>query len=290
MSSPKSVPAAGGKKFAAPALYKDYNKATNDFLTKNYPAAGTWKVESKFKGPKDTFFVNPSATSDGKFAADIEYAPSSCGAALKLNVTPQGLDNLKSTMTYNVQGHKIEAVVHKKAGNEFDYEISHETTVMAGKKMSMNEKLNKKAITLGLGIDVAPNCQIGCGADYVLKDKKCNWSAGCRYASNGIEAAIRTMRLETYVTSASFPIKTKVNGNDIKINIAAETICGRGRGVDATVGVESACPVYPTNVVKARVNKNCQWAVAYIAKLADNWTVAVSVDQNKKAGVLLSHS
>lgn len=281
---------AGGKSFDAPVLFKDYNKATSDFLTKNFQKANSWKIESKFKGPKDTFFVNPSASNDGKMDCSVEYAPSSCGAAVKVNVTPGGLDNLKTTASYNIDGHKIEAVLHKKGEKEFDYEISHETTVLMGKRMSLNEKLTKNDVTLGLGVDVAPHCQVGCGAVYTLKGKQCNWSVGCRYYQNGIEAAVHTRRLAQYISSFSMPFNMQMKSKTITVNVAAETTCGHGEAFDATMGCECACPLFPSNIVKARVSRNMDWAIAYIAKLADNWTVSVSLDKQLKPGVLLSHS
>lgn len=290
MQQQKQTSHAAGKVYAAPALYKDYNKATTDFLTKNYPAAGLWKIESKFKTPKDTVVVNPTASSDGKFAADIEYATSACDGSVKLTVTPEALDNLKATFTFNRNGHKCETVLHKKAGCDYDFELSHETAVLAGGRFSMNEKITKQRVYLGLGVDVAPNCQVGTEGTYDIKAKKCAWGVGCRYAVKGVEVAVRTEALNTYVTSASLPYTASVAGTTLKMSFAAQTVCGKGRGVDATIGLQTGCPLFPSNTLKARVNKNKDWAVSYLMKVADNWVISASVDKSMKLGLLLTHS
>ncbi|ORC79953.1 putative voltage-dependent anion-selective channel, partial [Trypanosoma theileri] len=102
-------------------LYKDFNKDAKDMLTKSYSDAQKWKVECKYKGPKDTFFVNPTATSDGKFSADLEYVPSQCGAAVKVTFLPSTC-NAKITASYQDRGHKVEGIVSKQG----EYEVSHE--------------------------------------------------------------------------------------------------------------------------------------------------------------------
>ncbi|RNF05734.1 voltage-dependent anion-selective channel, partial [Trypanosoma conorhini] len=97
---------------ASLTLYKDFHKDVNDMLTKSYSESEKWKVESKFKGPKDTLFVNPTATSDGKFSVDVEYAPSQCGAAVKATLQPY-VRSAGLTVSYRYRGHKVEAVVRK---------------------------------------------------------------------------------------------------------------------------------------------------------------------------------
>lgn len=277
------------KVYATPVLFKDYNKSTKDLLTKSYAAPGSWKIESKYKGSKDTFFINPSASSDGKFATDIEYV-ASCDGGVKVRLTPALQNDLKVTASYNIQGHKVEATVSKK-NSVIDYEFAHETVVAFGKRASINEKLTQTAVELGLGLDVAPNCQIGAGATYSLKDKKCNWNFGCRYAAKGYEVAVRTNTLTTFTTSMSVPVRFQCNGNTITLKLAAESNCGSAvKGWEGVVGFESTCPVRPANTLKARCDKNLNWAVAYIAKVADNWQMAVSLDKNLKAGILLTHS
>ncbi|KAF8291010.1 hypothetical protein TcBrA4_0115950 [Trypanosoma cruzi] len=72
--------------------------------------------------------------------------------------------------------------------------------------------------------------------------------------------------------------------------VGAEVVCGRGQGWTGTLGFETACVLFKGNTLKARVNKNKEWAVVYIAKLVDNWTAAVTLDKNLKPGVLLTHS
>ena len=294
MSSPAKAtpaPAAPAKVYATPSLFKDYNKATKDMLTKNFPASGTWTVECKYKGPKDTFFVKPQVNSSGKISADIEYV-AACNGGLKVSITPEMMREMKATANYKLNGHKFDVVAQTKGGN-FRYELSHETCVALSKRASINEKISPEQVELGMGIDVAPNCQVGCGATYSIKAKDCNWNVGCRWAEKNCEIAIRTNRLRTYHTSASMPWNFTFRGNQCKVRGAVEVECGHGRGeagAAVTFGVEATCPVLPANTIKARINRSMDWAVTYIAKMADNWTVTVSMDKNLKPGVLLTHS
>ncbi|KEG09481.1 putative voltage-dependent anion-selective channel [Trypanosoma grayi] len=269
------IPAAKSLTF-----YKDYNKDVKDMLTKSYSNAQKWKVECKYKGPKDTIFVNPTATSDGKFSTDVEFVPSQCGAKLKLTFIPDCCD-LKGTATYELKDHKIEAVVNKKG----DYEVSHECKVQ--NRFSSHAKLVKNNAEVGLGLSVARYCQVGCGAAYQLDGKSgCDWTASCRYAEAGRVFAIRTDKLQSYTTSVMTPVPTCPH----PVTVGAEVVCGRSKGWTGTLGVEAACVLFKKNSLKVRVNKDLEWAVAYIAKLADNWTAAVTLDKNLKPGVLLTHS
>lgn len=294
MASPVAstpAPAAAAKQYSTPALFKDYNKSTKDMLTKNYPASNKWTVECKYKGPKDTFFINPQATSDGKISADIEYI-AACNGGVKVTITPEIANEIKATAHYTLNGHKFEVAAQRK-GDNLRYEIGHETCVALSKRASINEKITPEQVELGMGIDVAPNCQVGCGAIYDRKADDCNWNFGCRWAEKGYEIAIRTNRLRTYQSSASVPWSFTLRGQPCTVRGAVEVECGRGRGVKGTgvtFGIEATCPVLPANTIKARVNRNSEWAVAYIAKMADNWTVSVSMDKNMKPGVLLTHS
>ncbi|EKG07981.1 voltage-dependent anion-selective channel, putative [Trypanosoma cruzi] len=260
-------------------LYKDFNKDVKDMLTKSYSDAQKWKLESKFKGPEDKLFVNPMATSDGKFSVDVEYAPR-CGAALKATLEPSTC-NVNLTASYLCQGHKVEAV-GKKNG---EYELSHEFVMPS--RMSSHAKLVNKTVEVGVATAVAPHCQVGCGALCTLDGKKdYDLTLGCRYAYAGYALAIRTNKLRSYTTSFVTPIPKCPH----HVLVGAEVVCGRGQGWTGTLGFETACVLFKGNTLKARVNKNKEWAVVYIAKLVDNWTAAVTLDKNLKPGVLLTHS
>ncbi|KAG5487949.1 hypothetical protein LSCM1_08264 [Leishmania martiniquensis] len=279
------------KAYSTPALFKDYNKSTKDLLTKNFPAADKWTLECKYSGPKDTFFINPQANSDGHISADIEYV-AACNGGVKVTVTPDIIREIKGTAHYTINGHKVEATLHR-IQDKLRYEICHETCVVLSKHASINEKITPDHVELGMGIDVAPNCQVGCGAVYNIGANDCNWSAGCRYADKGFEVSICTSRLKTYHTSLSAPCSFVLLGNRCTVRGALEVECGRGRGdkgAAVTAGVESTCPVLPANTLKARMNRDGKWAVAYIARMADNWTACVSINEQKKCGVQLTHS
>lgn len=286
-SKPAAMPAA--KAAPKPALFKDYNKATKDLINKQYTAPGVWKMECKFKGPVDQFYINPQVSSNSRISADIEYV-TSCGGSAKVTLTPEDLDDIKATGVYNYAGHRIEAVATKKGG-QYDCEVMHETCLPLAVDVSINEKITRNNVEVGIGAAVAPGFQIGCGAIYNVKGKDCNWTIGGRYAAAGYEIAITTNRLKTYNTTASIPVTIPIGGPR-SIIIAAETTCGYNvaNKWHGTIGVETNCPMIPANKLKARVDRNKAWAIAYVVSFADKWTMAVSVDASKKAGVLLTHS
>ncbi|RNF07368.1 putative voltage-dependent anion-selective channel [Trypanosoma rangeli] len=261
-------------------LYKDFNKDAKDMLTKNYTESRKWKLESKFKGPKDRLFVNPSATSDGKFSVDVEYVAGQCDLGVKATLHPD-INNAGLKVTYPYKGHKVEASVKKNG----EYEVSHEFVL--GGHMSSHARLVKNAVEMSLVAAVASQCQVGCGVTYQLDGKQgCEWTAAYRYAEAGRVVTVRTNKLRTYTASIVSPMPTVPH----PVVVGAEVVCGHGQGWTGTLGLETACVLFKGNALKARVNKNKEWAVAYIAKLADNWTAAVTVDKNLKPGVLLTHS
>ncbi|ORC79952.1 putative voltage-dependent anion-selective channel, partial [Trypanosoma theileri] len=179
------------------------------------------------------------------------------------------------------RGHKVEGIVSKQG----EYEVSHECRLQG--RFSSHTKLVKNSVDVGFGLAVAPHCEVGCGAVYQWDGKKdCNWTASCRYADAGRLVAVRTNKLQTYTTSLMSPVPTCPH----PVRVGAEVECGHGKGWTGTFGVEAACVLVKGNTLKARVNKNKEWAVAYIAKLADNWTAAITLDKNLKPGVLLTHS
>ncbi|ORC84986.1 putative voltage-dependent anion-selective channel [Trypanosoma theileri] len=261
-------------------LYKDFNKDAKDMLTKSYSDAQKWKVECKYKGPKDTFFVNPTATSDGKFSADLEYVPSQCGAAVKVTFLPSTC-NAKITASYQDRGHKVEGIVSKQG----EYEVSHECRLQG--RFSSHTKLVKNSVDVGFGLAVGPHCEVGCGAVYTVGMKTLNsWSMAGRFGCGCCTASLCVKDLKTAKTNVMMPLRMCPH----PMRVGAEVECGHGKGWTGTFGVEAACVLVKGNTLKARVNKNKEWAVAYIAKLADNWTAAITLDKNLKPGVLLTHS
>jgi len=253
-------------------FYKDFNKEPKDLLTKNFQDSAKWKVESKFKGGKDVLYVNPQASNDG-VNVDFEYNFSAFPSKLKLNVNPS-LDT-KLTTTYEQFG-KLEASVTS-AG---DYEVSYENKFG---DISVNDKLTKKHVEAGISFLGAKFCSVGAGVVYNLEKSVLSWSAGARYAQNGIVVDVVTNELKTYTTGIQYPLE--VAGK--KVSVGAQVDCG-SKNFKATVGVETACAVFPANTVRVRVNNNFKWALAYIVKFSDNWKAAISLDENLKPGLLLT--
>jgi len=254
--------------------YKDFNKDIKDLLTKNYIDGGKWKIESKFKGPKDTLFINPQGGNSG-VSADIEYNPSSCGAKLKLNVNPALA--WKLTASFEEKGHKVEVVTDK----DLSYEVSYDGKV-AG--FAISEKLTTKEIDSGIAYAVAKHCSVGAGATVSLKDNSLKWSAGARYSDAGRLFTVQTVQLQKYLTGVSLPLT--VAGK--KFTAAAQVECAKGT-FGATVGIDHPCCLVPGAVARVRVTDKLAWAVAYLVKLPDNWKAAISIDASLKPGLTLTH-
>ncbi|CCW70421.1 unnamed protein product [Phytomonas sp. Hart1] len=271
-------------------LFKDFNKSTKDLLTKNFSAPGSWKVESKFKGVKDALFVNPQATSDGAISVDAEYALSKHPVSAKLNLSPHFQDNAKLTLSWADKGHKLESVLHKKKGNVVDYEITHEASG-AVKFLTTHEKITQKAVEVGVGVEVVPNCFLGAGSVYKLKERNYEWSAGCRWADKGYEVALFTKHNKVHTANVVLPINFNFGDRRMWTQIAAETSYNTSKKVlNYTVGVSADCPVFNMNFMKAKFDQNLKWVIAYVMRTENNWEVSVSIDKDLRCGVLLSHS
>lgn len=253
-------------------FYKDFNKDAKDLLTKNFSEEGKWKLESKFKGPKDTLYVNPQGSNAG-LTVDAEYEAGCCGAKVKVNVAP----NLawKATTTFNcpITGLKVELVADK----DLAFEVSADGK-LAG--FQLNDKLTKKEVDVGVSYGVAKHCQVGAGVTYGFKDSALKWSAGARYADAGRLVSLQTFQLQKYLTSVYLPLE--VAGK--KATVGALVDCGKGNFA-VTAGLEFPCLLFPTNTWRVRVTDKLNWAAAFIAKLPNNWKAAISVDAKLNPGV-----
>lgn len=255
-------------------FYKDFNKDVKDLLTKNFADAGKWKVESKFKGPKDTLFINPQATNNGA-NVDVEYAPSCCGAKVKVNVTPDS--SFKLTTTYEDKGHKVEAS-YAKSG---EWDVTYDGKI---EKIAITEKVSAKAVESAVSYATCAKSNVGVSVSYPLtKDGALSWTAGARYADAGRLVSIVTDKLKTYTTGVALPV-TILGG---KSTVGAQFDCSKG-SFGAQVGVETPCILFPKNTLKVRVNKDLKWAATYITKLPDSWKAALSFDAQLKPGLTLT--
>lgn len=256
------------------ALFKDFRKDVKDLLTKNYTDAGTWKLESKFKGPKDTVFINPQAGPKG-VALDVEYTLSACPTKLKLNLTPAC--DAKLTATYDEKGQKAEVVVEKTGAFE---------AVLEGKvaTASINTKFTAKAAEFGVAVPTISNLALGAGATYAFAGSAVNWTAGARWSDSRFTLSVLTAGLKTYTTSLLVPVAIQ----GFKETLAAEVECGGGN-FKWTVGADMACILCNKNTLRLRVDNNFKWALAYVAKFADGWKAAVTVDAALKPGLTLTH-
>lgn len=324
----KPAPAPAKAAAPKPLYYKDFAKASSDVIRKNFSAADTWKIESKFKGPAGAFYVNPTAfvgAGGGKssVSADLEYR-AVCNATVKLNVSPDTdllntvkagkvPDNYKLTAAYDFCGQHAELILSGKGGNT-NVEAVHQCLAAACPALpnviaSTDAKVTREFAELGLATSVAPHCYLGASGQYNYKSRECRYSFGVRYCDptvlRGSEVTVQAINqaqniktnlllplgalLDTYVLSKC-PAKDFFK----TIRLSAETVCpskrGSGAGIQWAVGAELPCPARPADAIKCSFNDKKEWNTCYVFAVNSSWTAAVSIDQALKPGVLFTHN
>ncbi|KPA74951.1 putative mitochondrial voltage-dependent anion-selective channel [Leptomonas pyrrhocoris] len=271
-------------------LYKDYSKDTKDLLTKNFSAAGDWKIENKAKATKGNYAVGTASNARGDVTVDVEGLTADGACYGKLSLTPKELHDIKASLrAENYRGNKVEAILTKKGASlkDFSFEVNHETLQpLANGRLRVNDKVTDKAVELGLSIAAVDGVQLGCGATYNFKAQTCNWSAACRAAANKSTTvtlqteALRNVEARVLTTAALHPrFQPRVAAN-VSYDVSSKVW-------DGALGAEWGCSVIAGNTSKARVNRKLEWMVSYVAALQGGWTLTLSLDKQMKAGVSL---
>lgn len=248
-------------------FYKDYNKDVKDLLTKNYGTA--WKIETKFKGAEQTVFINPGATSKG-VTVDVQYNMK----PFKTVTTVDDKGGVKPKVTYEKDGHKVEAWVDRTKAFEVAYEGKFPGDVM------VHDKLTAKAADAYVSAKYQ-QFSVGGGLCYnIEKSTLKSWGAGLHYADKGIVANLTTEALKTYTTGVLFPLT--ISGQ--KFSFAAQTICGHDK-FEWAVGTEGDCFLIKGAKFRARIDNTLKVAFAHIDKLSDCWKAATSVEIASKDSV-----
>jgi len=265
-----------------PALFKDLDKETSDQLTKQFIGKDgtTWRVESKYKGPWDTLFVNPQA--DGKgVTVDVEYNLKAANLKTKTNVSTALV--IKPKVTFEDGGHKVE-VSTKGDVREFDYEASYE---LKEKTFAANVKVTPKAAEGFATLSVAHHCLVGGGIDYDLTGSKnpLSWAAGARYNRPGTTASLITRNLTTF--SVALRQKFDLLGKDAH---AAALVSQSKNGLDYTIGLEHDCFLGTGSHLKFRINNKYALGAAIAKDFGDGWKAALGWESTNvdKFGLLLT--
>lgn len=301
----------------APLLYKDFSKKSSDVVNKNFTKAGLWKLESKYKSAPGTINVKPLViyTADtankvraSNMTSEVEYV-ADCGATIKAVLTPDIMNNMKASLAYSTRtGHKMDVMLHNENG-ALKYEINHSKTGLnlgsllpvssnGVMTISTHEKLTHNALDMGVSMRVAPHCEIGMGGRYDMTAMKrpmntcpVNWSMGCHYQLGLYDMAIRANALKTYTTNVSTPITYNWRNTKQHVIVSGEVECGpamKETGCRAVVAFDATCPFLTGNRLVARIDRNMKWAVTYMTRMADSWTMSVTLDKSLRAGVQLT--
>lgn len=254
-------------------LFKDFHKETSDLLSKFHTGAGKWKVESKLKAPKDTLYVNPTATNEGA-TADVEYKMSAQPLSFKATVAPAGIK--KVTATYEKKSQKVEIATDLKLEAP---EISYEHKAA---QYTTSSKITKKAVEAFASFKATDFLFFGAGATYGFSNKALGYQVKARFAQKGLIADIAT-DLKTYTTGVSYPFVVA----DKKVATAIEAAYAVDKkDLKITTGAEVNCIFFPKNSLRVKVDNKKNASLAYIARLP-GWTAAVSATQSAQFGLNL---
>lgn len=264
--------------------FKDFNKEAKDLIGKNFPAAGSWKVEAKEKAADKTVTVSTVAEANAKGAsisADVDYNMKEFSLDTKTTFTHDG--KIKPKVTYKpAKGHKIEASL-KALSADADFDIVYEGDLSGA---LVTDKINKKSAEVQVAYPVLANLSVGASATYAFSKGLAGWSAGARFTQNGIVGSVVTKDLKTYTTGVFFPVKLSC----CTVKTAVQTDCGNGKcDIVAAAEAPLSCINVPLTA-RVKVTKDMAWAVSALAKLANGWTAIVSVQSKDccKVGVQLT--
>ena len=247
-------------------MFKDFNKDVKDLLTKNYTPTGTWKMESKMKGTKNSIIVNPKADAKG-VNVDVEFKCPLTGLDTKTNINHKGVVNPK--LTYKANGHKVEVAMADLKLDAGLASVVYEGTV-AG--IVIYDKVTTKALEAGASYQVVP--QVAVGGQIVVDAKKQelkDYQLGLLYADKGYVVALTTKNLKTFTSGALAPFSF----GDYKAKAAVQVDCGKGKAT-GKVGLE--CNVCPCVQIKISATNAGEVAMAFVHKFSTGWKAATTME------------
>jgi len=247
-----------------PVQYKDFDKDVKDLLTKQFGTA--WKIENKFKGPKDTVFINPMADAKG-VNVDVELNCTKTGVKSKINVNPDLI--VKPKFTYEFGGSKVEVGTLGDV-RRLDYEVNYE---IKEKGYAGAVKVTKKNVEASAVVSVAHHCVVGAGVTHDLNGKgPIAYSVGTRYNAQGAIFNVSTAAFQSFTVGVLKGLRIC----DRNVTVATQVVYANGKP-NVTAGVEFPCLLFPEcNTIKLRVNDNLNVAIAVIHKFADSWKAALA--------------
>ncbi|KAG5488192.1 hypothetical protein LSCM4_08171 [Leishmania orientalis] len=276
-----------------PTLYKDYNKGSKELLTKHFAKGGEWRIENKGSALKGSYAITTTSKTGDDVSIDVEGVSESGACYGKLTFTPRDFSDIKATVRIeDLHNHRVEANIQHKGPSlcAISAEVSHQTVrPVAGDRLSINDKFTQKTVELALSMAAVDGLQVGCGTTYDLKSKTVEWAAGCRLeAKKGLVLTAQTTQLRSF--TADVITKAPLHPKFQPCVAASVTMNPQSMTWDGCLALEWGCQVILGNTAKVRVDKNLDWAIAYIAYLRGGWTLALSMDKSMKAGLTLTRN
>ena len=265
-----------------PIFFKDFDKETSDQLNKQFIGkdGSAWKVESKYKGPWDTLYINPQADSKG-VTVDVEYNLKAAKLKTKTNVNTNL--EFKPKVTFEDGAHKVEVSTKSDVRN-LDYEATYE---LKEKGFAANAKVNQKAVEAAGVLSVAHHCVVGGGAEYDLTGKgNLSWAAGARYNRPGTTASLTTANLKSF--AVALRQKFDLLGKDLFA--AVQVSHSKDSGLAYKAGLETQCPLGTGHTIKVRMDNKFAVGVAASRDIAVGWRYAVGWEcqEHAKFGVVFT--
>ena len=263
-------------------LYKDFGKEAKDLLTKQYEAAGSWKVETKGKNTVDrTIFINPKAANGGdKVWADVEWNSKADNIKTKAVVAA---NKFAPEVTYE-KGDNTVKVASTSLDKDAKVTVEAETKVNVAEKSvalwSNYTTANKQSLMmasyqLNKSFMAGVSGTLAFANGFALK----SWSAGFRmnkaFDGNNMVFAAALDDADKITASLFGPVNLKIADKTHKMTIAAQAAVKISDTSKPTWAVGTEMPVQG-HVLKLKMDQDLKLSLSQVFKLSNNVEAAVT--------------
>ena len=247
----------------APPLYKDFGKAANDLLTKDFPSGHKVQLESKASNGV-TFVTSVSSGKDGKIDGTFEdkyrYDPRGVNFTGKFDVGKQqfttevSVDSLLDGLKLTVNG---EADLEKIKGS-FEYGADKFNVTGAFQQKDLNAS----------AVFSYEKFLFGGALKYTFDGGNLNWGAGLSYKGEDFNG---TFRLEDEGQKASANYNHKVN-DDFDVAVQLDVTL---QSMSPELSLASAYKFDSDSTAKAKLDTEGKFGISYKQKLNSHVTLTL---------------
>ena len=248
-------------------LFKDFNKEVKDLFTKNFQDPGQWKLESKFKGPKDQLYINPQASND-RLSVDLQYSSkkNDLSAAVRVD-SNSSLGSAKVVHEQNNRMTELAWLPSSSPSTTADIHLNYHFTHPVLSVQSTSLLSDYLSSTVGL------TCRV---EERVLAGLSVNFDP---FRSGLKDYTVALMFKERYTVTAS-PLSgyglSFLHPLCAKANALVQLSLRRGNKVDGEVGVNFVSRCGGCGVAKVSIPA-LDVALNLAKPMSDGWLVAVTL-------------